>query len=360
MTMPGMIDVRDFGVKGDGRTDDTASLLKAIDAAGSRQATLCLPAGTYLCSTLKIHPRMGLQGYPAFTYRGNGGSILKLNDPKARCLLDLSTALGATINGVCLDGNDKMGDGIHGIMVDRPDYGQQEDNVRIERCRVSGFSGHGVMLGRIWCFSVRHCMICFNGGNGIRVRGWDGFVLDNWLSGNGSAGYGAYDENCAVTITANRIEWNATAGIEIHGGSGYNINGNYLDRSGGPAIKFMPSGREVLGMTTITGNVISRSGAPNPVAIDPLDNCHIRLDSVNGVVCTGNTMRAGRDDGNKGVWSPQHGIVLHKLTDSIVKDNVMWEGAIKTLLEDQGEHGQNAIIRDNVGQLRITSSQESK
>ena len=43
----------------------------------------------------------------------------------------------------------------------------------------------------------------FNTGNGVWIRGWDGFLLDNWLSGNGEAGYGAYEENLSITMTGN-------------------------------------------------------------------------------------------------------------------------------------------------------------
>jgi len=350
MLASAMIDARDMGAVGDGRTDDTAALQKAIDTAAERQGTVFLPAGTYLCSTLKMRPQTGLYGHPNFTYRANGGAVLKLHDAKAKCLLDLTGAIGATIEGICLDG-DRLGEGIDGVLVEKPDYGKEEDAWRIERCRISRFSGHGVNLGRIWCFSIRHCMICFNKGNGIRVRGWDGFVLDNWLSGNGSAGYGAYDENSSLTMTGNRIEWNATAGIEIDGGSHYNITGNYLDRSGGPGIKLVPRGQTTCKVISITGNVIYRSGAPNWGKPEEGDNSHLRFDGVEGLVCTGNTMNAGRDDGGKGEWSPRYGIVCHKLADSIVKDNVLWQGALEALVRDLGEHGDNAIIRDNVGRL---------
>lgn len=346
-----MIDARQMGAVGDGKTDDTAALQKAIDAAAERQGTVFLPAGTYLCSTLKLRRQMGLYGHPAFTYRANGGPILKLNDAKARCLLDMTGAIGATVEGICLDGNNHMGQGIDGILVDKPDYGKEEDAWRIERCRVSGFSGHGINLVRIWCFSIRHSMICFNKGNGIRVRGWDGFVLDNWLSGNRSAGYGSYEENSSVTMTGNRIEWNATAGIEIDGGSHYNITGNYVDRSGGPGIKLVPRGQTTCKVISVTGNVIYRSGAPNWGKPEGADNSHLRFDDVEGLTCTGNTMNAGRDDGGKGEWSPRYGIVCHKLAESIVKDNVLWRGALEILVEDQGDHGDGAIIRDNVGRL---------
>lgn len=59
----GIVNVRDFGAKGDGHTDDTAALLKAIDAAGPdtgaffwRSKIVFLPAGTYRVSrTLQRH-----------------------------------------------------------------------------------------------------------------------------------------------------------------------------------------------------------------------------------------------------------------------------------------------------------------
>src|SRR5260221_14695814 len=53
----GIVNARDFGAKGDGRTDDTASLQAAINAAGPdsgaffwRTRIVYLPAGTYLVS----------------------------------------------------------------------------------------------------------------------------------------------------------------------------------------------------------------------------------------------------------------------------------------------------------------------
>ena len=84
MTASAMVNAREMGAAGDGQTDDTAALQKAIDTAADRQGTVFLPAGTYLCSTLRMRPQTGLYGHPNFTYRASGGAILKLNDPEGR------------------------------------------------------------------------------------------------------------------------------------------------------------------------------------------------------------------------------------------------------------------------------------
>ena len=68
-------------------------------------------------------------------------------------------------------------------------------------------------------------------------------------------------KNASVTMTANRIEWNAMGGIVIYGGEKYNITGNYIDRSGRAAISLLPKGDQINSTFSITGNVMYRSGA---------------------------------------------------------------------------------------------------
>jgi hypothetical protein len=339
--------VRDFGAKGDGKADDTTAIQNAIDAAAQELGTVYLPEGVYLCSTIRLRPQTGLVGHPTWNYRSPGGAVLRLSDAKARCLLDMTGATGSTVNGLCLDGQ-RLGDGIHGLLVDKPEY-KVEDAFRIERCQIGRFTGDGVRLNRIWCFSVRHCMICYNRQNGLRLRGWDGFLLDNWFSGNGAAGYGAYEENASITMTGNRIEWNRAGGIVIYGGSHYNITGNYIDRSGGPGISLL-GGDGHCSVFTIVGNVIYRSGAPWS-ELDPKDSSHARFENVRGLVFTGNAMTVGRDDGGKGEWSPRCGIVYGGLENSVIQDNTLHWGALEELMVDLGGHGEGAIIRDNPGSI---------
>ena len=340
-----LLNICDFGAKGDGKTDSTAAIQRAIDVAAKTGATVLIPTGTFLTSTLKLYPNVGLSGYPTWSYRSYGGSILRLNNKDAKCLIDITGAFGASIVGLCMDGA-SLGDNIHGVFLDKPDYGEQEDTPLIEGCKIGHFSGDAVRLSRVWCFRVRSCMLCYCRGNGLYVRGWDGFILDNWLSGNQGMGFAATEENAANTLTGNRIEWNRKGGIVSYGGDNYNITGNYIDRSGGPAIGLYNNCHDY----AITGNMIYRSGKPEWTSSDEKDSTHIRIDNCSGITLIGNSLRAGRDDGNKGEYSPANAIVLSKLKNCIVKDNVMNNGALKKLLLDLGEH-ENSVIKENVGQL---------
>jgi hypothetical protein len=344
----GLINICSFGAKGDSSTDNTTAIQKAIDVAAKTGATVLIPQGTFLTSTLKLYPHVGMLGYPTWSYRDFGGSILRLNNENAKCLIDITGAFGTTLNGLCLDGAG-LGKDVHGVLLDKPDYGKQEDTPLIERCRISHFSGDAVRLNRIWCFRVRSCMLSHCGGNGLYVRGWDGFILDNWFSGNRGIGFAALEENASNTLTGNRIEWNRSGGIVIHAGNNYNINGNYIDRSGGPAICLLENTHDF----AITGNMIYRSGKPEWTSADKKESTHVRFENCSGLVFTGNSLRAGRDDGGKGIYSPSNAIVYGGLMNCIIKDNSMNNGALINLLVDIGGHGENVIVKDNVGQLLV-------
>ncbi len=342
-------DVRDFGAVGDGAADDTGAIQKAIDAAAERGATVFLPAGVYLVSTLKLRSHTGLKGDPTWSYRDFGGPVLRLTEAGAACLIDATLALGASLNGICLDGA-RLPGGCHGVMIDKADYGKEEDTIRIDRCRISHFAGDGVHLERIWVFSVRNCMISHNGGSGMWVRGWDGFVLDNWLSGNAGAGYLAEMESSSVTFTANRVEWNRLGGVVLHGASHYNLTGNYIDRSGGCGIRLARRDGQPCRHVTMTGNLIYRSGRPDWRKLERRESAHVWFDGGAGLTLTGNTMTVGRDDGGKGHFSPLCGIVIEKLENSVVRNNTLHEAALEELLADGGGHKQT-VIADNPGSL---------
>jgi hypothetical protein len=347
----GFTDVRQFGAKGDAKNDDTKAIQKAIDAVAPDQGAVFLPPGVYLCSEIQMRPDTALVGIPAWNYRGPGGTVLRLIDGNPKCLVNLTGAWGATVEGLALDGGN-LGENVHGIFLNKGSYGDREDAFRLERCQVIRFSGDGVNLTRAWCFSIRHSMLAFNQGDGLNLRGWDGFLLDNWFSGNRKAGFGAREENASVTLTGNRIEWNGQENIVIAGGDGYQITGNFLDRAGtcGLALR---NRNEPCSQITITGNFFKRSG--KLANAEGHDSSQILMDGARGVTCVGNNLQAGRDDGGGGVWSPAYGIVYKGLENCVLSNNVLHEGALRQLILDLGGHGEGVIVRDNPGRLLKSS-----
>jgi hypothetical protein len=348
-TMP---DARALGAAGDGKTDDTAALQKALDAAGAAGGGVFLPPGVYLTHELYVRPGTALIGIPAWNYGSGGGSVLKLAGTDSKCLLNLTDAHGGTIDGLSLEGGN-LGAGIHGMMTDRNKY-EREDSFRIERCQVNHFTGDGMHLDCVWCFSVRHCQLAFNQGDGMNMRGWDGFILDNWFSGNHGAGFAARHENASMTITGNRIEWNEAGNFIIAGGDGYQITGNFFDRAGKCGIALLRgehNGGRGPTQITITGNFIKRSGK----SADPEshDSSQIFIEGATGVTCVGNSIWSGRDDGNEGVWSPSYGIVYQGLENCVIRNNVLHDGALRQLLVDLGGHGEGVSVGDNPGRLFI-------
>lgn len=351
-----LFDPHNFGAKGDGHHDDTTALQAAIDASAEKSSAVFIPPGVYLTSELHLHPGMALTGVPAWNYRaGVGGSVLRLASANAQCLLNLTDARGATIHGLALDGGN-LGHGVHGMAVLRNDY-PRENAFRIDTCQAARFTGSGMFLSRVWCFSVRHCEVIDNHGDGLTLRGWDAFILDNWLSGNGRAGFAARDENASVTFTANRVEWNGEENMVVTGGDGYQITGNFFDRAGtvGIALRRNPQSESwnkgPCTQFSITGNLIKRSG--RNAAADSPDSAQVVLDSSTGVTFTGNTLWAGRDDGNQGVWSPSNGIVVVNPENCVIANNVLHDGALRHLIVDNGDHPDGLVLRDNPGRLLV-------
>lgn len=184
------------------------------------------------------------------------------------------------------------------------------------------------------------------------LRGWDGFILDNWLTGNAKASFGAYEENASVTFTANRVEWNAGPGIEIHGGDHYNITGNFIDRSGGPGIDLKDRDGIPASQITVNSNVIYRNGKPKHCQSLPYESAQIRCRNARGVVITSNVGEVAADDPKAPKAdgpSPDYGIVIGGLQNCIIKDNVFDNGYKRELIVDLGDHQKGVLVKDNIG-----------
>ena len=344
--------ITDFGAVGDGATDCTAAVQKALDAASTCMGTVIVPPGVYMVGGLRMHgDNVSLVGTSAWLFGKDGSSILRLNDDKAECMLDISGAFGATIRGVCMDGQ-HLGEGIHGIKLYWEKYngGSKEDTPTVDDCRIGRFTGDGLHYEHVWCFSLRHSMIHSNRGAGLYIDGWDAFIIDNWFTGNKNGGIMGGPVVASITCTGNRVEWNSRGGFVLPAGDSYNITGNFFDRSFGPALELGAEGKHV-DLVTVTGNIFRRSGAYREVPhANPDHSSHVILRGCSGTVVSGNTMRVGKNDGGTGVLSPDYSFIITDCTDCVIKDNTFHNGALKDNMVLRGDNS-SCIIKDNVGCL---------
>ena len=338
MEYTGINSVRSFGAKGDGRTDDSAAIQRAIDAFGSAGGTLFFPPGRYVCADIQVKPHVALTAAPTWSYSGDdrfGATVLLLAREDAVCLLDITDAVGATIEGLALDGRQlgRNGHEVHGISMIRKgsDYGRVENTVRVERCLVSDFSGDALHLDHVWCVTVSRNMLS-GCRHGIYVNGWDLFILHNWLSGNRECGYYGYPGvNKGVQLAGNRIEWNGTCGISGQGGEHLHITGNQMDRSGAEGIRI-----EGFKRVTIVGNTFFRCGKSTT---EEQRNTNLALLNGRGAVVSGNDFGAYcDDDGVSSRLSPDYDMVIGRLRHSVISHNVLYQAAVKAPILDLGGH----------------------
>ncbi len=342
-----VFDITEFGAVGDGKTVCTAAIQAAMDAAAACRGTVLVPPGVYLTGELQLGAGVSLEGYSAWGFNNDGASVLRLCDPEAKCLLNITGAFGCTIHGICMNGG-YLGENVHGIYLywDKYNGGSEEDTPAIDNCRIGKFTGDGVHLEHIWCFSVRHSMLHRNYGAGLYIDGWDGFILDCWLTANRNCGILGGPVVASITATGNRISWNRRAGFLFTGGDSYNITGNFFDRSGGPALSM---GTPTSGCNTVTvnANIFRRSGRPNPTLTDPLNSCHLRMMHCDNVTVTGNVCRYGQDDGKKGDLSPQLSVVAEDNHHCIIKNNILYNGHLEEAFHLSGDQS-TCIIKDNL------------
>lgn len=340
-----VFNVVDFGAKGDGQTADSEAVQKALEAAGSVGGTVYFPAGRYLCHDLRVRPHTTVMAEPQWGYRGDGGAILILDSDEAECLLNITGAFGVHLRGLFLQGRREAKKVIHGVFLNNSEkYSPQEDSIVIDDCKIEGFSGHGVHLLRIWLFIIRHCIMQGNRGCGIQITGWDGFVTDNQLSGNGSHGFACDSVGATVMFTANRVEWNKGYGLYLCAGDAWNVTGNCFDRNGGAGVCALK-----MRTTTITGNVFRRCGKDSSLLAEGERSCQVRLEECSGLTFVSNVCAAGRDDGGRGTYTPQVGLLLRKLSYSVISSNTLFRGYVKEMTADLGEHGADYLFANNVG-----------
>jgi len=327
--MTNVFDIRTYGAVGDGVTDDTEAIRAAFADAAKCGGTVEVPPGRYITGRLKMETGMRLEGRAAWGLKEFGGSEFILREGEEDCMIDITGAIGATIVGMSLNGM-RRGRRVHGVKLYWEKYngGGTEDMPVIENCRIAHFTGDGIHLEHVWCYYVRHCMLHSNRGSGLYMDGWDALIHDNWIGGNLEYGICAAPTGASGTITENRIVWSRIAGIRMDRAGSWNITGCFFDRAFGPAIWLGHDGRA--NDITISGNMIRRSGKPRQTPFDsPFESSQILIEKGSNISVNGNTFAVGRDDGGKGTFSPDYGIVMRECTDCVISANALQKGSLK-------------------------------
>ena len=347
------LNIRDFGAKGDGKTDDTAALIAAMDAATRENGTVYFPRGHYMIHPVKVPSHITLMGNSSWGYSGGrkdeagnlrdpeymGNTVISALSGDAIALLDLNGCRGTRIIGLTLDGQN-LGECMHGVY---SCHGGVEQNNCYEDCRICNFTGSGLKMDWVWVFAIRRCLIVRNALHGIDVdRGYDGWVIDNQITANGKMGVNAGPG--MVCYTGNRIEWNKEGGIFCDDTQNVNITGNSFDHNYGPAIWFRNSRA-----SAASGNMSRNDGSTRTDDT----SCAYLVEDSQGISLTGNTVwawphRELSEAGHKADNTPYYGIVARNLTDCVIQSNALHRACSKEVLKDDGGH-LRTVISGNVG-----------
>jgi hypothetical protein len=347
------IDLRKFGAKGDGITDDTVILEAAMDKASREEGVVYFPSGIYCIRPVKVPSHITLLGNSAwgYNYRNgrdpffNGRVVLSAISGDGRALLDLDGKAGTRIIGLTLDGN-KLGMEMHGIY---SHHGSVEQNIVVEDCRICNFSGSGIKLDWVWVWAIRRSILMSNGKHGIDwSKGYDGWIIDNQIAGNQGAGLYAggeipEDKNniglagmATVAVTANRIEWNGLGGAVLYDSDTMQFTGCSFDHNFGPSIMLVNCKA-----STVSGCGLRSSG------VDCLDDlsCHVFLENCKGVAVTGNSLWGwyGRPEYAYKAPTPFYGFVLRGLEGCIISNNALYHAGSEMAIKDYDGHRECVI-----------------
>lgn len=196
------VDVKSFGAKGDGRTDDTAPIQRAFDAVQKAGGgSLVVPAGRYrLTAPLRL-----LGQHAPLVIRGEGWSSRIINE-------NTMGQPALVIGRHDWDGDDQQGNA----------YLTLADLAIIGNPR----SGDGIQLLNVREVTLSNNLITANGGSGVYAfRCWASYYLGNRILRNGHHGLDLDRDANAVAVDRCQILGQGEhAGIRIMGSDGPTIS----------------------------------------------------------------------------------------------------------------------------------------
>ncbi|MDN4546184.1 glycosyl hydrolase family 28-related protein [Pseudomonas sp. C32] len=344
-----IFNVRDFGAKGDGITDDTAAIQRAIDAAAAAGGgQVYAPTGTYIvsggeepsdgCLMLKSNVYLYGDGMGATTVKVADGSDTKITGVIRSAYGEQTHDFG--VSNLTIDGNrdnttGKIDGWFNGYIPGEAGYDSNVtlDSVEIKDCSGYGFDPHEQTVNMVIKNSVSH-------GNGL-----DGFVAD-FLSDSTFENNVAYDnDRHGFNIVTSTHDFTLTNNVAYsNGGNGIVVQRGSEDIPSPSNITI--TGGEVYG-NGAEGVLIKLSSEVTVSGVDIHDNASagIRIYGSNHVEIIDNTLN------NNSLGSPVPEIIIQSYNDTLGVSGKYFNGSDNTL---QG----NVIIGSNLSTYGIAERNE--
>ncbi|MFX4262551.1 glycosyl hydrolase family 28-related protein [Pelotomaculum propionicicum] len=373
-----LINVKDFGAKGDGETDDTAALQQAINSLAPDGGTVVFSPGTYITSNqITVRDKVSLIG--------SGTNVTAIKNINNTHILRLDKdASDLTVRGLTLDGNKGLtGYGILAVTANK--------NIVIESCRICNTGSIGILFSNpgIENVIIRDNVLYDIGSSRIEHAGYEGNGL--YLGGGASriqvhrnSISRVYGHACVfiagakdITVSENRLFDTRYRAIQCFGNGNRNVlieknsiyntgaindsgkalgcNGILIDSSDAPLYSFTirannlanigENGIECWSGAIIEGNTINRTGYRSDLEGDSKEGIHI----CSGSIVRNNTVK---NTGTKGI---ELNAIETVYKDTVIEENTIknvgtggkWQVGIRVVADGPQAFVDNIIIRNN-------------
>ncbi|MDD2553235.1 MAG: glycosyl hydrolase family 28-related protein [Desulfotomaculaceae bacterium] len=373
-----IINVKEFGAKGDGETDDTAALQNAVDSLSPGGGTVVFPPGTYITKDqITVRDKVSLigSGINVTVIKNiNNTHILRLDDGASDLI----------VRGLTLDGNKGItGYGILAVTANK--------NITIESCKVCNTGSIGILFSNpgIENIIIRDNILSDIGSSRIEHAGYEG----NGLYLGGGAGRiqvyrnsisRVYGHACVfmagvkdITVSDNHLFDTRYRAIQCFGNGNRNVliennniyntgaindsgealgcNGILIDSSDAPPRSFTIRGNTLANIgengiecwsgAIIEGNTIDRTGYRSDLAGDSKEGIHI----CSGSIVKNNTVK---NTGTKGI---ELNAIDAVYKDTVIEENIIanvgiegkWQVGIRIVADGPQALVDNITIRKN-------------